>query len=901
MDEIINKPMRVYTRIVWQWQNGVLVPLEEEWYDYDGPVAWAGGGAPVSRITNYRGRSDTGTVDGTPTWIAAENTSFSVTVGTAFRIRIGLENTGTASDTATSPGSGTPTGISRCGYDDLSYGSLTLVINGADAGSSADATDVTTQRLTSGTGTWANGVAGYDENETFSCAVANGNFTECEFGVVLTGGAATPGVGGGETWTFGVNGLTNAPANHPTFTTPDTNGSDFQHGNQLGGATQKVANAATISMTTAADIRANYLVVVHVVCDNNGTTDADHSEISGVTCGGVAMTKAVEYTNGNAAAQAGVTSSVWWLQHSSQINSGSTITATFANATTNGDANVIQAREYIVASGKTVSVEATNANATDAATQPTALDATTSNIECLRVCAVGFEDGDTAAKFNEQIRASNRTWSLWWTTGALGRTTGTALTDVSSVVEATITTGTGASSQIGAPLAAASCDFACTYVAFKAAASANFQDGALSGGTITGTATLVGASTAVAPLSATGTGTATLVSSADDNKPVSMTGTGTATLVGASQADSVLSATGTGTATFVGASSTDAALAATGTGTGTFVSSADDTKPFSMTGTGTASLVGASFADSVLSSTGTGTADFVGLEVVTEAPFSMTGTGTATLIGASNADAVLSATGTGTATWTATSTADSPFSMTGTGTALFVGASQADSLLSATGTGTATLVGASQADSTLSATGIFTVSFVGETTADSILAATGTATVSWAYANDGEGALSATGTGTASLVGASDAEAVLSATGTGTADFVGDSTAAATDAVFDATGTGTATFVGVGDVAATPAVSAGGAGGFPGAWRKRERKKKKKLDDLDDLIAQLQAQIIPYREAKEVGLQILLRAELERAQSVSLDGTIEQIEAEIVRAKELLQEIDDEEALLLLM
>jgi hypothetical protein len=940
-----------------------------------------GASTPTSRVVHYRIRTDTGTVDGTPTWAAAEDTAGSVTVGTAFRIRMSVENTGTASDTITAPvASGVNDGILRVsGVTEASFAQYDQVINGADAGSSADATDVTTQRLTSGAGSFATGTAGYDENETLSCAVAAGAFTEVEFGVVLTGGPSTIGVGGGETWTFCPGGLTTVAAQVPSFTTPHTNGSDFTHGNQLGQQVQASANATTITLTTTAAASSGNLVVAVVTCDNNGTTDGDLSEISGVTIGGVAATKAVEYTNGQGTAQAGVTVSIWYLQLASNLASSSSIVATFTTNTTSGDKNTIWAREYTVASGKTVSVEATNGQATDAATQPTSLNATTSNIECLRLCAHSCEGGGLGDGGNA-VRASNSSWSLWWTAAVgLRAQTGSTATDVCSIVEATISTGTGSASQIGAITSAA--DWASAYVAFRADAGANFEDGDLSA-TGTGTASLVGASTAVATASATGTGTATLVSSADDTKPFSMTGTGTATLVGASQADSTFAATGTGTATFVGASSSDASLAATGTGDAAFISSADDTKPFSMTGTGTATFTGASQADSVLSATGTGTADFVGLEVVTQAPFSMTGTGTATLVGASYADAILSATGTGTATWAATSTADSPFSMTGTGTALFVGASQSDSLLSATGTGTASLVGGPLSDGVLSATGTATVAFaspangdgalaatgtvtasfvgdydafncglvlndgtsfillndassvvllnddsclappspyttavlsatgtgtaafVGESTADSILAATGTVTVSWSYASEGDGALTATGTGTASLIGASDADSVLAATGTGTADFVGEGVAGATDAVFDATGTGTALFVGVDAtpvVVTPPALTGGGVGTWSGA-RKKKRKKKDALDELDELLVVVSEQIAPWSAAKAYEAeQALYRDVLERGKKLDESNTLARIEAEIVNLKELLAEIDDEEALLLLM
>lgn len=430
-------------------------------------------GTPVSKEVHYRHRSDTGTVDAAPTWHANEDTSAAITVGTAWRIRAAVENTGTGSDTISTIGAtASGGGIIRCGYAAAAWSGLANVINGADAGASADATAVTVQRLTSGTGSFANGV--YDENETMSQAVANGNFTEVETGLVMTGGASTQGVGGGETWTCRYDGLTDAPTNTITWTTPETNGTNFQHGNQLGGAGQLVANSATISMTTAADIRANNLVVVAVVCDNNGTTDADHSEISGVTCGGVNMTKAVEFTNGNAAAQAGVTTSIWWLQHGSQINSGSSITATFTTASTSGDANAISAREFVVGSGLTVTVAATNSAVADGANAPS-VDATTANVECLRVCAHGSEGGQTLLNAVNQVRASNNTWSLWWTSGALmrGSANNTTATNVAVAVEASISTGTGAASQIGAY--SATLDWASVYAAFRADAAGDGQ------------------------------------------------------------------------------------------------------------------------------------------------------------------------------------------------------------------------------------------------------------------------------------------------------------------------------------------------------------------------------------------------------------------------------------------
>src|SRR5512143_1915614 len=96
-----------------------------------------GSSSPVSRVTHYRLRSDTAAVDTAPTWMSAgEDAAQSVTVGTNFRIRIGVENTGTAADTITAPD--TTRGISRCGYAAATFATLASFINGANASTDVD-------------------------------------------------------------------------------------------------------------------------------------------------------------------------------------------------------------------------------------------------------------------------------------------------------------------------------------------------------------------------------------------------------------------------------------------------------------------------------------------------------------------------------------------------------------------------------------------------------------------------------------------------------------------------------------------------------------------------------------------------------------------------------------------
>jgi hypothetical protein len=105
-----------------------------------------------------------------------------------------------------------------------------------------------------------------------------------------------------------------------------------------------------------------------------------------------------------------------------------------------------------------------------------------------------------------------------------------------------------------------------------------------------------------------------------------------------------------------------------------------------------------------------------------------------------------------------------------------------------------------------------------------------------------------------------------------------------------------------GTLPVTPPPTAGGSIGVgSSAWRgynqSRKRRKKDALEELDYLLAQVRAQIIP--QSRDRTDELLIEA-LKRGNAVSLKNTIVQIEAEIISTRELLAEIDDEEALLLL-
>lgn len=130
-----------------------------------------------------RFRSDTGAVDGTPTWLANEDTNANVDVSSGdvtLRVRFSIQEN-SASSTATN-------WVIRLSKNGGSYTAVTTAttsVKSADAGSDADETTINTQRLTSGTGTFQNGL--YDETGSAgtSFAILSNTFTEFEFGITV--------------------------------------------------------------------------------------------------------------------------------------------------------------------------------------------------------------------------------------------------------------------------------------------------------------------------------------------------------------------------------------------------------------------------------------------------------------------------------------------------------------------------------------------------------------------------------------------------------------------------------------------------------------------------------------------------------------------------------------------
>jgi hypothetical protein len=269
----------------------------------------------------------------------------------------------------------------------------------------------------------------------------------------------------------------------------------------------------------------------------------------------------------------------------------------------------------------------------------------------------------------------------------------------------------------------------------------------------------------------------------------------------------------------------------------------------------------------------------------------------------------------------------------------FAGAASGDSTASGGLDAFADFAGSAIGDSTasggLNALADFTGSAIGDATASGGLdalanftgAASGDATASAGldaladFAGSAEGDATADGTLTAladfagSAIGDAIAEAEGTAENNQDADgsAIGDSTASGgLDALADCAGsaTGDSTCEGFIEdatpVVVTPPVvaDAGGTGGqvFRGAWtdRIKKPKRKKRLDDLDEMIAELRSRIeeVPVESTAEDIYQRALR--VSQALANQPDPSLRAIDNQIVLLREAINEIDDEEAILLL-
>ena len=236
----------------------------------------------------------------------------------------------------------------------------------------------------------------------------------------------------------------------------------FGGATSLGATGSTSNNQSSLQLTLSlAGIAVGELAILVIADDNIGSgADADGNEVASVTDnaagGSNTWIKAVGWTNNMAAAQGGAHCSIWYTLavRAVAITTG-TITANFTNSTAS-DATAMTGYKFTIDSGSTVSVEATNRNSVSAG-QPGALDATTANVECLRVRGIAGEVGT-----NISLTKTAAFDAIW----ANGNSATTGTTGEMCVrAEHAISTGTGLSSNPA--WSTVNADLANVYVAFR--------------------------------------------------------------------------------------------------------------------------------------------------------------------------------------------------------------------------------------------------------------------------------------------------------------------------------------------------------------------------------------------------------------------------------------------------
>lgn len=224
------------------------------------------------------------------------------------------------------------------------------------------------------------------------------------------------------------------------------------------GQNTTAANQASCAITLASTNGAvGDLAVLLYAVDNNQTTDGDEVAVTSVTdTNGNFWQKAVEFTNGQGSAQAGATCGIWYTNITVFMSQDSTtVTINFSNSTSR-DASAGSVTYFTKAAGQKAVVEATNTLADDAAAAGS-LDATTSNIACLRIRAIASE--------SNSVTLLTKTAAFTAVVGQSVAVAGTSPASMGIRGEYLISTGTG---QASAPTGGAGAvDNASVYVAFK--------------------------------------------------------------------------------------------------------------------------------------------------------------------------------------------------------------------------------------------------------------------------------------------------------------------------------------------------------------------------------------------------------------------------------------------------
>lgn len=219
----------------------------------------------------------------------------------------------------------------------------------------------------------------------------------------------------------------------------------------LGNYANTSNNQTGFSLTTATTtLSVGNLAVLIIAVDNDQTTDGDENCVSGVTdSAGNPWRKAAEFTNGEGAAQAGTTCSVWFTRANTQLSVGGTITGNFSVAASRDESAGLA---WAFTCDANIGIDGTNTLATDATSNPGSLTQSTVNAHRLRLRG-------TASELNS---ATDFTGTPSWTTIGVQRSTNIA-TAQSVRAEFIISTSTGNTSN---PTGVGAADHASVFVNF---------------------------------------------------------------------------------------------------------------------------------------------------------------------------------------------------------------------------------------------------------------------------------------------------------------------------------------------------------------------------------------------------------------------------------------------------
>lgn len=163
----------------------------------------------------------------------------------------------------------------------------------------------------------------------------------------------------------------------------------FGSGGSIGTNASGTINQTATVLTTTQVVEVGELAAVLVSSDNHATTDADHSEVSGVVdSAGNTWDKYGEFTNGQGTIQTGATVSLWGKRLGIQLPSGGTVTASFTNASSR-DATAISGWKFTV--GNPVSVAALSTAVGDGADPAAIVISGLPSKEYLFLWAIGLE------------------------------------------------------------------------------------------------------------------------------------------------------------------------------------------------------------------------------------------------------------------------------------------------------------------------------------------------------------------------------------------------------------------------------------------------------------------------------------------------------------------------------